>query len=415
MKLNWHTSKHRFLIAGALAVLFLASVGELFILYRVLSLHERLDAVSTLNFIQNRIAGHLEILKFIPQPPSYLKNLAWLTDELQGQPFLVGVIVTQGQKTLLNTFPEGVVPGADVLNKCWQGLEEDQVFYLCRDTLPLPHQHLFILIGLDASIKQHIWRQGVFFCFIVFLVASGLLLLLGFYIERLIKREEDLSRKLLASERLATMGKLAAMVAHEIRNPLNALAMGLQYMQTLGELRPDILQDIQGELRRLTELSEELLSLSHGFQIHPQEVSLEDLLAEIKTRFLPKASQKGISLEIKAPKDLYLWVDKRWFLRALENLLRNALEAMKEGGKLSLEVQEHPHGLLFLIKDTGPGIPPEIQAHLFEPFYTTKKEGFGLGLFIVQKVVEGHGGRIEVKSAPQKGTLFKIFLPRPGR
>ncbi len=414
MKFNWHTSKHRFLIAGALVVLFLASVGELFILYRVLKLHERLDAVSTLNFIQNRIAGHLEILKFIPRPPSYLKNLAWLTDELQGQPFLVGVIVTQGSQTLLNTFPEGITPGTEALHKCWQGWEENQVFYLCREALPLPHQHLFILIGLDASIKQHIWRQGLFFCFLVFLVASFLLLLLGFYIERLIKREEDLSRKLLASERLATMGKLAAMVAHEIRNPLNALAMGLQYMQTLGELRPDILRDIQAELGRLTELSEELLSLSHGFQIHPHKVALDDLLAEIKTRFLPKALKKGITFQIKAPEGLYIWVDKRWFLRALENLLRNALEAMKQGGELYLEIRPLSKGILFQIRDTGPGIPPEIREHLFEPFCTTKKEGFGLGLFIVQKVVEGHGGRIEVKSQAGQGTTFELFLPQKG-
>ncbi len=404
--------KHRYLIGAAILVLLWATLGELVILYRVLKFHERLDALSALNFIENRLTGHLEILQFIPHPPDYLKSLAWLTDELQGQPFLLGVLVTEGRHVLLNTFPQNMFPPREVFDFCWEGKEIDQVFYLCREATPLPKRHFLILIGLDASVKHHIWQKGLLLCFLVFLVSCGLLIGFSLYVERLAQREEELSRRLEASEKLAAMGKLAAMVAHEIRNPLNALSMGLQYMQTLGELRPEIMEEIRQELTRLTELTEELLSLSHGFQIKPGPVVLDELMAYLESRFIPKAEARKIKFRTEGPKGLTIQADKRWLLRALENLLRNAFEAVSEGDQVELIVKAFPHEVHLTVKDTGPGISPETKDKLFEPFFTTKKEGFGLGLFIVQKVAKAHGGKIRVESSPGQGASFTLILPR---
>jgi len=413
---KWRGYKHRFLITGALVVLFFASIGELFILYRVLNLHEYLDALSSLNFIQNRIAGHLEILKFIPKPPDYLQNLAWLTDELQGQPFLIGVIVIEKNKVLLNTFPEGISPNSKILQSCWKGVENGNVFYLCRETTPLPNKNLFILIGLDTSIKQHIWRQGLFLCLLIFMMSSILLLILGIYIDRLIIKEKELTNKLEASERLATMGKLSAMVAHEIRNPLNALTMGLQYMQAVGELNNDIIKNIQTELSRLTELTDELLSFSHGLKLNPCPVEISELLTEIKNRLVPKAIRRGINvhIDIAIDEEFKINVDRRWFLRAIENIIRNAIEAIGSNGHIWIRVKRVSQKIVFEIEDDGPGINPAHQKKIFEPFFSTKKEGFGIGLFIVKQVIEAHGGEIKVKSAINKGSTFIISLPQQG-
>ncbi len=394
----------------ALAILVLSLLAEILYFRTVLQKNISLEAESALNFLEARITAYVETLELLPQVPDYLRDLAWLTDELQSQPHLVGVIVKEGEKILLNTFPNHLLPPARVFQTCWQGLEIGAVRYACTKFEALPDRKFFLLLGVDISYEKQAFRNLLVLSFLIFLTASGLLAGGLYYLEKLARRQEELERRLSASEKLAAMGKIAAMVAHEIRNPLNSIVMGLQYLAETGKPDPDLLNTIRQEANRLTELTGELLSYAKGFEINPQEVDVREIMKELALKFQPKASRWGIKFTVEEPPAVKIKVDKRWCIRALENLLHNAFEATSKGGEVKLFARQERGFLCFLVQDTGPGIPPQIRKRLFEPFFTTKKSGFGLGLYLVRKVAETHGGQVSLEE-DDNGTLFKLCFP----
>ena len=402
-----------FIFVVAIIVLFFATLSELFLLKEVLRKNVVNNTQSTFYFLKARIAAYLETIRLLPQVPDYLQDLTWLTDELEGQPSLTGVLVMEKDKVLLNTFTEGYpVLSSYMLLKCRQGLIRGKVFYFCGEFVSVPRRKLFLLIGYDLSMEKQVYKEAVVLTTLIF-VAGGVILGLAFhYFERLTKRQKELERRLVASERLAALGKLAAMVAHEVRNPLNSVLMGLQYMSELGEFSPELMRTIKTEAEKMTELTGELLSFSKGFAIQPEPVSLRELLEELECRLLPKAQAQKISFVVRKDQDVVIKLDRRWVLRALENIVRNAFEALGEGGRVEVRAQVKPNEVVLIIEDDGPGLPFSNEEQLFEPFFTTKESGFGLGLYIVREVIEAHGGTIKVESQEGKGTTFKLTFPR---
>ncbi len=391
-------------------ILVLSLLTEIIYFRRVLHENVSLEAESALNFLEARITAYVETLELLPQVPDYLRDLAWLTDELQSQPHLIGVIVEEDGKTLLNTFPNQFFPSPQVFQSCWQGIEINAVRYACTKFEALPDRHFFLLLGVDVSFEKEAFRNLLVLSFFIFLVASGLLAAGLYYLDKLARRQKELERRLSASEKLAAMGKIAAMVAHEIRNPLNSIVMGLQYLAETGKLDQDLLQTIRQEAGRLTELTGELLSYAKGFEIKLQEIEAKEIVKELALKFQPKASRWGIKFIVDDPPDVKILGDKRWCIRALENILRNAFEATSRGGEVYFSTRKEGDFCCFLVRDTGPGIPSEIRKRLFEPFFTTKKSGFGLGLYLVKKVAETHGGQVSLEECC-KGSLFKLCFP----
>jgi len=158
-------------------------------------------------------------------------------------------------------------------------------------------------------------------------------------------------------------------------------------------------------------LTSELLSLSKGFTIQREPFRVCELFSELKARLAPKAQRQGVTLTIDLPSEnLIIQGDKRWLSRALENLIRNSLEALKTEGWIKLGLEVKGKEAIFWVQDSGPGIKPEVKALLFEPGYTTKESGFGLGLYIVAKVAEAHGGKVWVESPPEGGAVFKLKI-----
>ncbi len=396
----------------ALIVFFLANLAELLLLRTVLQKNAIRNAKSAFIFLEARIGAYLETIRLVPEVPEYLRDLAWLTDELQGQPSLVGVLVKEGKNVLLNTFPGGsfVLP-PEVFDRCRQGFTKEEVYFYCGEFESVPERKLFLLVGIDLSYEKRVFREAVFLTLLIFLAGGILLGLAFYYVDRLSRRQEELERRLSASEKLAAMGKLSAMIAHEIRNPLNSILMGLQYMAEVGKLSPELLATIRQEADRLTELTKELLSYTKGLAIHPEPVSLPQLVEELKLKLLPRAKAQGIRFEVLSPPEITVSLDRRWVLRTLENVVRNAFEALGQGGVVRVSVEERPREIVFLVEDSGPGIPKEDQKHLFEPFFTTKESGFGLGLYLVRQVVEAHGGKVEVESRPGR-TIFRLIFPK---
>jgi two-component system sensor histidine kinase HydH len=221
-------------------------------------------------------------------------------------------------------------------------------------------------------------------------------------------------------ERLSTLGGMAAGVAHEIRNPLNAVSMGLQRLRGEFETAQDdeyrrLLDLIQGEVRRLNGIVEEFLSLARPLTLDLRATAVADLVAEVTGLVEAEATGAGVKIERGLPADLPpVRADRDRLKQVLLNLSLNALEAMPGGGTLRLAASAARQALTITVSDTGTGIAPEMRGRLFEPYVTSKARGVGLGLAIARRIVEAHGGRITAESEPGQGTRFRIALPLGG-
>ncbi|MBX6424023.1 HAMP domain-containing sensor histidine kinase [Thermosulfurimonas sp. F29] len=401
------TLRFRFFLTGALLLVGTFFL-QLFIIRHTLSLHQRFEAERALGLIEGRLSGYLELLRVLPDPPAFLRNLAWLTDELQSDPGLVGVRVSEKGRPLLDTFPEGV--GAPPWPICVQGYQRDGLFFLCRESELVPGRYFRITAAFENTFKIRLFREALEYGGLVLIGGLLLLLFAYLYTRRLERERENLERRLSASEKLAAMGRLSAMIAHEIRNPLHTLSMGMQYIFEDPESAREYRPLLEKEIRRLSELTGELLRLSRGFEIHPEPVEVEDLLSELTARFRPRAEARKIRFRIKNEGVRECRADRRWLYRALSSLLENALAA-PEGHEVELRIFPRGNEICFSVRNTGTTVPEELRSRIFEPFFTTKRDGFGLGLYIVKQVAEAHGGRVDLREGG-KWVCFEMRLPR---
>ena len=231
------------------------------------------------------------------------------------------------------------------------------------------------------------------------------------------KIEEQIRR----SERLASVGELAASIAHEIRNPLGAISNSVGMLKRDLALKGDdqkLFEMVVEETDRLNSIITNFLTFAHPAEYHFVRSDIVEIIDE--TLFLLEQDVR-FSEEIKVvkvyEKDIpKVYLDRNWIRKVFWNLLVNSIDAMPGGGKIFIRVRKPKvtdnNEIEIVIADTGIGIPPEIIRKIFEPFFTTKKsKGTGLGLSIVHRIVDNHGGVIDVKSKQNKGTIFTIRLP----
>jgi signal transduction histidine kinase len=172
------------------------------------------------------------------------------------------------------------------------------------------------------------------------------------------------------------------------------------------------LQVVQGELQRMTLLIEQFLEFARPRPPHFQRERLDEIMEETLLLIGPEARTRGVMIYKEWNKDLPgVWVDGTQIKQVYLNLLLNALQAMSQGGKLTVRIHVSGGSLLTAITDEGEGIHPEVRANLFQPFFTTKQGGTGLGLSISQRIIEGHNGRLRLLSRPGAGTTAVVRLP----
>jgi two-component system, NtrC family, sensor kinase len=239
---------------------------------------------------------------------------------------------------------------------------------------------------------------------------------------------EEREQRLIRSERLATVGKVAAQITHEIRNPLASIGLNAELLGDELAAGQDegrrLVSAITGEVDRLSDITESYLRYVRlpRPKLVPEDPSA--LVSAVMEFARAELAQANIVLEVSAPAALpEIAADENQLRQALLNLVRNAREAMPKGGKLRVAVSatgedggDGGSGWVTLeVTDDGPGIPPELLARVFEPFFSTKAKGTGLGLALVQQIVTEHGGRIQVRGGAQGGTSFALRFPAVAR
>jgi signal transduction histidine kinase len=225
------------------------------------------------------------------------------------------------------------------------------------------------------------------------------------------------SEQMIQNEKLTSLGTLTSGVAHELNNPLNNISTSCQILleEMAGDASPyhrELLAAIDGQVSKARDIVGSLLEFARQreFELRPENLksAVEEALRLLKAE-LPEE----VSVRLEVPESMVLAADKNHLVQALLNLIQNALQAMDGPGELRLAARpENGLGVLE-VSDTGCGIAPEVLPRIFDPFFSTKEvgRGTGLGLSIVYGIVERHGGRIEVESAPGRGSTFRLRLP----
>jgi PAS domain S-box-containing protein len=230
---------------------------------------------------------------------------------------------------------------------------------------------------------------------------------------------EILQNRLLQSERLNILGRLAGAVSHEIRNPLAAIflhadVLADELQQPRRSDREQVLRSlaaIKEEVSRLHDLVQQYLSLARLSDLRCEPVDLSAFLKAFAQETQERLSTRSIALRLEGVgQETRVALHTNSFRRVLLNLLNNALEAMPQGGSLTLRLRRRKHHVFLEVSDTGCGIPPEQVPLLFSPFHSTKPEGTGLGLYLVHEIVTAHQGEITVASVPGAHTTFTIRL-----
>ena len=243
-----------------------------------------------------------------------------------------------------------------------------------------------------------------------------------------LRDKRALEERLRRAERSAISARVAAGIAHEIRNPLSFISLSVDYVRdkfapAAEQARSDftqLMESIKEEINRLNGLVSDFLNLGRPARLKLRDLDARSLVEEVAGLVRAKAEQQGVRLIVRmSPEtngnhslDTHIQADADQLKTCFSNLTINAVQAMPEGGALTITLHPRSSNVEVEFADTGHGIAPESLEHLFEPYFTTKEKGTGLGLALTKKLIEDHGGLITVESEMGMGTTFTVTLPR---
>jgi signal transduction histidine kinase len=218
------------------------------------------------------------------------------------------------------------------------------------------------------------------------------------------------------SRRLSASGRLTRGVAHEVKNPINAIVLHLQLLRNkLAEQEPDTrrhMDIIDSEIRRLDRVVQTLVDFTRPRDLHLEEVDLRRLLEDVAQLAAPDAEQHGVTIQRQMPEQrLPIKVDLDLMKQAILNVVINGVQAMPHGGLLTISARRDNNAIIAEVRDQGGGIPQDMRDKIFELYFTTKKDGSGIGLAQTYQILQWHYGSVGFESAEGIGTTFRFQIP----
>lgn len=240
----------------------------------------------------------------------------------------------------------------------------------------------------------------------------------NFMVQKL-REQRQLEEKLREAEHLSGIGQLSSSIAHEIRNPLNFISLSVDHIKEKysphdnegSEKFESIISNIKQEIQRLNKLVEDFLDYGKPLRLNLQKVHIGRLFEDITEIIWAKAESEKISIVKDYDSLQVLNMDPDLIKTCIFNVILNAFQAMPGGGTLTLKTEKTDGMLSLIISDTGKGMPKDELPKAFDPFFTTKKNGLGLGLAMTKRVVEEHGGKVDIKSVEREGSTVTMTLP----
>ena len=294
-------------------------------------------------------------------------------------------------------------------------LGTDERVFVSNFPLHLHDNAVVLRIALHTYPVERVMRQArLQLLSVAFVIA--ILWIIGFFFMKAVRRSGELKAAMAEKERLAVLGEMASVLAHEIRNPLGSIKGFAQYAreQDNGDKaqKAECLDIIVAESKRLESLTEDLLAYARPAEVKLQAFGLGELVAEVVQSLEQRGAASRADIECSIPTGMGLITDRDKLKQVLINILQNSLDALDSGGRVEIEAEASGSATVIMVKDSGCGMDAETVEKAFAPFFTTKARGTGLGLAIVDKLVKAVGGTISVASEAGKGTVFRIGIPR---
>ena len=229
-------------------------------------------------------------------------------------------------------------------------------------------------------------------------------------VTKLKEKEKELEAQVELNQRLSQLGEMSAGISHELRNSMSVIS---GYAKLLGkkvdESNKPTVDSIVAEINSMDRVISELLAFAKPAVLHTERADLNNIINESVETVI--AGNDAVNISINAPEIVFVRADDVLLRQAISNILINSIDALPSGGNIEIELSRFSDKAKLSIRDNGPGIPEEIVPKIFLPFFTTRQDGVGLGLALVQKIIGGHGGSIEVVSKEGEGTAFLITIP----
>lgn len=273
----------------------------------------------------------------------------------------------------------------------------------------------FLYLGYSLNSLDIMLARSRRFFWIVLVILSGvgILFFAGMYRlqDRYIQKTRELEKQTREKERFREISAFTSGVAHEIKNPLNSLSLlcDLVEKKVPDELRRDA-QAGKSEIRKISRIIDQFSATLKPLRLSKERFALDDLAREKRETFLKESGLAGGSLTVDGDMSVFIYADRDLLGQVLDNLLKNAHEAAPRG-RIVMTCRKQKKAAVLKVLDAGPGIKREDLPHVFDPFFSRKPEGLGIGLYLSRKIIEAHDGDMLVTSEPGRGTEFAIRLP----